>query len=103
MTLNWVVQKCEMMTEESEVMECPPFDVQWKPWIVVLVFSDREKGKQILNEIGQRGINVMDFETLVLTETSDASLEDEITKCRETWNLNRPEEEFVYGIELIMQ
>ena len=81
------------MTEESE--ECPPVDVRWKPCVVIPLFSEREKGKQILNEIGQRGVSVLDFENLVLPETSDAWLEDEITRSRETWKESNPETEFV--------
>ena len=69
--------------------------MQWKPCVVIPLFSEREKGKQILNEIGQRGVSVLDFENLVLTETSDASLEDEIVRSRETWKESNPETDFV--------
>lgn len=47
-------------------MASPRFDVQWKLWIVIRCFRNRRKQDRF-NEIGQRGINVMD-ETLALRD-----------------------------------
>lgn len=81
-------------------MECAPFNVEWSPWIVVPIFTNEAKGREIVNEIRERGSNVIEFEALIKTETANTQLEEEIAQAKERWIHEHADEEFVFVASL---